>query len=413
MLGLIQTTDPRRPGYEGFGSPATAVNPVTAINVKDHGAKGDGVADDRAAIQTPLKLVPEAGGVVYFPPGDYLVSGALRPNSRTLMYGCHVPRWSGLDNPDSACKIRMSSPFQGPGLIVGGKTTVQVLLRDLTLVGNGAGTGLHGLRMPDLSPDTVSESSWQLDNVTIAGFSGSGIYGRVHVAILRGCFMHNNRGWGINASNGNRWNDVHVSDCFIYYNRQGNLLFGGSEPSGGVRFVNCRFERAGAIPGQALNPSAPGVRLASARFIEFVNCNTDANCGNGFEIVHIEGSPNYLPDHISLVNCCFGRDGTGDQKTLGDYAGLKVWGPTAEGKDRVSQVKCVNCMVVWGKASDDGAGDIIGPKYGVWSTAPIASSGSAGTRAGLPIPTGSAYFDAATNKLSIRNGTAWKSVTLA
>jgi len=52
------------------------------INVKDFGAVGDGVTDDRAAIQAAL----DAGGWVYIPEGTYaLVSGLLRINARTRL----------------------------------------------------------------------------------------------------------------------------------------------------------------------------------------------------------------------------------------------------------------------------------------------------------------------------------------
>ncbi len=434
---------------------AAAATAVTAINVKDapYSAAGNGTTNDTTAIQTALNDVPTSGGAVYFPPGDYLVSAPLAPKSRTLMYGCHIPRWRGQVNPDSGSKIRMSGTFSGSGLIVPAGSTVAVKLRNLALVGNNVGTGLHGLRMPDKAV-AAGEGSWELEDVTIAGFSGDGIYGRVHVAILTNCMIHNNQGWGINASNGNNWNDVHVASCFLFYNKSGNLYFGGSEVSAGIEFVNCRFERAGTNPADVLvplNASAPGVRLASARLIEFVNCNTDANCGNGFEIVSETTSPTFRPDHILLTNCRLNRDGTGNQSTLGDFAGLKVRGLNTTDRP-VGEIKCVNCVVANGKASDSGSGTIIGPKYGVWyentnffqwiggNVSPSSQAtnneyyeGAGGNwrptildverklftlppsapSSGLPIPTGSVYFDPGTNKLFVRNGTVWRSVQLA
>jgi hypothetical protein len=52
-------------------------------NVRDHGARGDGKAKDTAAIQAAIDAV-SPGGVVYFPPGDYL-SGTLRLRDRLTL----------------------------------------------------------------------------------------------------------------------------------------------------------------------------------------------------------------------------------------------------------------------------------------------------------------------------------------
>jgi hypothetical protein len=432
----------------GAAPALAAATAVTAINVKDapFGAKGDGTTDDRAAIQLALDDVGTRGGEVFFPPGDYVVSGPLVPKARTVMTGCHSPQWIGGSNPASACKIRARTGFAGAGLIVPTTTSVSCSFRNLALVGGNVGTGVHGMRLPA----GAANISYHLENMTIAGFSGSGIFGKLHVGTLDNCFVHDNARWGVEASGGEPWYDVHVANCFLFYNRSGNLYFGGSGTTGAVDFVNCRFERAGTNPLNVLsplNPSAPGVRVASGRLINFVNCTTDANCGNGFEIVHEADTPGYFPNNITLTSCRFNRDGTGDQSTLGEYAGLKVRG-TDTGSGSAGQIKAINCMTLAGKADDSGGGTIVGPKYGVWyenthhfqwiggnidASGSRYRVGSGGNwraviydverglfslplerpAATTPTPDGSAYFDAATSRLHVHAGGVWKSTLLS
>lgn len=64
----------------GFLTDATARTVNTKlqefVSVKDFGAVGDGVANDRAAIQAAINALSVTGGTVLFPPGTYLVTGA-------------------------------------------------------------------------------------------------------------------------------------------------------------------------------------------------------------------------------------------------------------------------------------------------------------------------------------------------
>ena len=63
------------------------------VNVKDFGAKGDGVADDTAAIQAAINSIPN-GGTLYFNKGTYLISSTIIiPFSNIILQG------SGSDFP--------------------------------------------------------------------------------------------------------------------------------------------------------------------------------------------------------------------------------------------------------------------------------------------------------------------------
>jgi hypothetical protein len=56
------------------------------VNVKDYGAVGNGAIDDTAAIQAAINALP-AGGVLVFPPGDYITTSALQINRSITLQG--------------------------------------------------------------------------------------------------------------------------------------------------------------------------------------------------------------------------------------------------------------------------------------------------------------------------------------
>lgn len=55
----------------------SAANDGFALNVRDFGAKGDGITDDTAAFQKAMDSLGEAGGIVQVPAGNYLIKGHL------------------------------------------------------------------------------------------------------------------------------------------------------------------------------------------------------------------------------------------------------------------------------------------------------------------------------------------------
>jgi hypothetical protein len=84
-------------GQYGFAAPvALTVSPAptpwskTQFNVMTFGAKGDGSADDTAAIVSALKAAGDStqnGGIIYFPAGTYLVSSKLSLPANTIVQG--------------------------------------------------------------------------------------------------------------------------------------------------------------------------------------------------------------------------------------------------------------------------------------------------------------------------------------
>ena len=86
-----------------FTVPWSAPGANRAFNVRDHGAKGDGRANDRAALQSALDACAKAGGgTVRVPPGDYL-SGALRMASGvTLHLEAGATLWASTNKSDYA-----------------------------------------------------------------------------------------------------------------------------------------------------------------------------------------------------------------------------------------------------------------------------------------------------------------------
>ena len=90
---MMVTTTTRPPTTTTLAPTTTTTTlnpiPVGAINVKDRGALGNGIADDTLAIQSAVAAVP-AGGTVYVPAGKYMIDGLknikLKSNMRFMMH---------------------------------------------------------------------------------------------------------------------------------------------------------------------------------------------------------------------------------------------------------------------------------------------------------------------------------------
>ena len=94
----------------------TKNNADMAINVKKFGAVGDGIVDDTLAIQAIFDSLPNNGGSVYFPAGDYLIpNGGLICEKPVNMIGVGTGLYEGggsrlITTSPTATLLTLTSP---------------------------------------------------------------------------------------------------------------------------------------------------------------------------------------------------------------------------------------------------------------------------------------------------------------
>lgn len=120
---------------------ANALNTKT-VNAKDHGAKGDGTTDDKAAIQAALNALT-SGGVLLVPAGTYMLSGSLSVKSNVTIQGqgkrATVLKFAA--GVSSSTKMFVNSDQAGGNTGI----VIQHLTADGNRASNGAVSGLTGV----------------------------------------------------------------------------------------------------------------------------------------------------------------------------------------------------------------------------------------------------------------------------
>lgn len=280
------------------GTPGTWINTVAKndffYNVKYYGAKGDGVTDDRAAIQSAVAAANAAGGgIVFFPPGTYLIGNPIVALSNVTFFGCGTASviTSSVSNSGIASQSATLHDVVIDSLTFNGPVTVTVTQ---PTVGRGTpGNGLtyaiwmdgdldpHATTPPTITNITIRNC--YIKNCTQLPIWISGVRGRV---LVTGNHFDNNKDlgflWnqevictynhvintadnGISASRGN--NKVVVAN-----NTLENIAYSGIELGG---FVGDIGPRDFVCTGNTLkNCGLAGIFLDEAPYYGTITGNT-------------------------------------------------------------------------------------------------------------------------------------------
>jgi parallel beta-helix repeat protein len=148
------------------------------FNVQDFGAKGDGITDDTAAIQSAIDAASAAGGgQVYMPTGTYIVSAGEEPSDGCLMIKSNVYLY-GDGMGETTVKVADGSDTKITGVIRSayGEETHDFGLSNLTIDGNRDNTTgkVDGWFNGYIPGQEGYDSNVTLDGVEIKDCSGYG-----------------------------------------------------------------------------------------------------------------------------------------------------------------------------------------------------------------------------------------------
>ena len=362
----------------------------TGVNVRDHGAFGDGVTDDTAAIQNAINTAG-TGQRVFFPEGIYLISAPIRPLRTQTLEGVYSNKYEAGEFPwgQTNGSILRADPatFNGDSVIHSDPGSYGVTLSRLAIVGPGGdfGSPVHGVYFGSRE-DAWGERAWTIRDCLINSCSGDGIAGHMWVFDARDVHISQCRA-GIATFDDDGMLDSRIIGCNVYFNRDAGIRLAGGY-AGAINIIGCRIERSGNLygyPATPVNPNAPGIEITRAVKVLLSNIDTDSNTGPGLKI----GNPDYFIYLITVVNCHFNRDGGGAQTGYESRLWVDVGTPEAPeweyqivadgtpGSEKIStegipgidlddcaNVRIVGSQVSYGAANDFDGG-ILSPQYGI------------------------------------------------
>ncbi|WP_180970193.1 carbohydrate-binding domain-containing protein [Deinococcus planocerae] len=197
----------------------TPTAPADAVDVKTFGAKGDGVADDTAALQRAA----DSKKALFFSPGTYLISNQVnfRGLSGVTLSGTGATIVAKSSTPDTAALLLLDTPrnVKVSGLTLRGKDGGNLLAawwQDGLRIQGGSDVLVDGVTVSEVSGvgvDILASTRVTVQNSAVSKMGAHGIWANgstfqtyrnnTVTGLLTGSTTSNSRGIGIMGTGGN------------------------------------------------------------------------------------------------------------------------------------------------------------------------------------------------------------------
>ena len=235
-------------------------------NVRDFGAKGDGITDDTLAIVKAMNELPERGGVIYFPPGVYLTKSIKCKNYTTYM-GNSSWGYKEHENLGDFNGNAVIMPINDEDkMLFDLENCIGTRIIGLTLDGKFKGNEMHGV----YSKHPGIEQNICIEDCRIVHFTGSGVrLDHCWVFAVRRCLIIDNNLHGIDAT---KSYDGWVIDNQLTANKGWGLYSGESFAKVAVTANRVEWNREG------------GISLHYTSTPQITGCCFDCNFGPGLQL---------------------------------------------------------------------------------------------------------------------------------
>jgi len=305
---LTRATQATKEQYNGMNSAIVALEKHTfgVFNVKTYGAVGDGTTDDRTYIQSAIDAAEAAGGgIVFFPPGTYLLSngnsGASSWNNRyclsILSDNVHL-----VGSGTGATILKLAASANAHVIQIGQRTNGTVTVSDCSV----RDLEIDGNRSSQSTPDDTNDHNNGIDVST--GCS------RIKLERL---YIHDCMYYGIGFQSG-QFTDCSIRDVTIA--NTGADGFDGKDESNnstGNVMDGVQVSAFGLLSG--LTNQQAGIDFRGGWHVS--NCTVDGfGTAKGLHGIRVNVTTAFTTAEqpVSFVNCF--ANGGGQANTVGFYS---------------------------------------------------------------------------------------------